>query len=130
MGYSFEEIQALQKPQRESARQAHIEQLQARASVGQKISELQADPRFEVWGRHVEAMKAIAQQRLDTVEHELTSNKLLRHDEYISYKIMQSSARGEVLAYNNALSVAKTLIEQGESALKELNTLTSEEKGV
>ena len=127
MGYSFEEIQALQKPQRESARQSHIEQLQARASVGQKISELQADPRWEVFGRHVNALRSTEFDRETSSQNRLI-NAILTSEDYLKVKIAQASSSAAVKAYDNVMNLAKTLIEQGESALKELNSLTSEEK--
>ena len=127
MSLSFEEIQRLQRPERESARQSHIEQLQARASVGQKISELQADPRWEVLGRHIEALMDQERERRRMTEFHLV-NSILTGDAYLTAKVKHAKADGAFHAYNQVMQLAKVLIEQGESALKELNSLTSEEK--
>ena len=127
MALSFEEITQQQRPQREALAQDRLRQLRERQGVAQKVSELVADPRWEVWGRHLEAMRDKAKDRLVSVELKLTG-EVLSPDEYVSVKVSQSSARGEVRAYNNALALAKTLIEQGEQAMKELNLLTTEDK--
>ena len=72
-------------------------------------------------------MRDRAKDHLALIEIKLTG-EVLSPDEYVSVKVSQSSARGEVRAYNNALALAKTLIEQGEQAMKELNLLTTEDK--
>ena len=119
MSLSFEEIQAQQRPQREQARADHVRQLRERQEVGQKMSELMADPRWEIWGRHLESMRDQAKDRLALIEIKLTS-EVLSPDEYLRVKVSQAQARGMWQSYNNALLLAKTLIEQGEKAVEEL----------
>ena len=99
-------------------------QLKERIAVAEKVSELIADPRFEVWGRHIEAMRDHHAKKSQAAKDKLTGGLLLG-DEYLHVKMDQVAADAAMLALNNALKLAASLIKQGEEAMSDLKTLNS-----
>ena len=90
------------------------------------MSSLTADPRWERYGRKLEAELKRATQLKDRLEAILLT-KVLKPEEYIEAKVHQAANKGAVEALRFALTVAQTLIEKGEMAVAELNLMENGE---
>lgn len=122
MGQSLEELKPFLTQDTEDRKAARIFQLRAKMEAHQKVSELVADPRWEFWGRHIEAMRDAHQARATTASRRFIA-EFLQGKEYVKVKMAQVEADSAVRALNQAILVAKTLIEQGEKAAEELKTI-------
>ena len=122
MSQSLEELKPFLAKDAEDRKAARIFQLRAKIEAAQKVSELVADPRWELWGRHIEAMRDAHQVQASSARWRLCA-KFLQGEEYLKVKIVQVEEDAAVKALNQALLVAKTLIEQGEKAAEELKTV-------
>jgi hypothetical protein len=120
MGTSLEELSPHLKRTAQAQRLQNVHQLRERQVVGQKISELLADPRWEIYGRHVEAVRDSYQRRLDAVGADLLT-QFYSETEYMKKRCEYAQAKEAVKALDTALTIAKTLIEQGEAAAAEIN---------
>ena len=96
-----------------------MRQLRGHVAVADKVSQLVSDPRWEVWGRHVEAIKDYYAKRQAVAAAKLLT-ETLSGDEYVKAKVAHASSLEAVKVLDYALNMAKTLIEQGEKALAEL----------
>lgn len=108
-------------------RRARITQLKAQHGVGQKVSELLTDPRWELWGRHVEAVRESYQRKLDAATAKILSDSLSDED-FRRVKLERAKWAEAVTALTTALTIAKTLIENGEKAAGELKEIDSKEQ--
>lgn len=127
MSQSLEELKPFLAQDAEERKAMRIFQLRAKMEAHQKISELIADPRWELWGRHIEAMRDVHQAKATTTSKRLIA-EFLQGEEYMKVKMAQIEADAAVKALNQALLVAKTLIEQGEKAAEELKILDKVEQ--
>ena len=93
----------------------HMRQVQG---VGVVMSELQADPRWAVYGNHLEGIKQRYKQSQDGAERLLLDGKFMNSETYGMAKIAQAEYRGVVKGIVIAMSIAKELIESGEAAAK------------
>lgn len=126
MGQSLEELRPYLKLG-EAARKSNAAfQLRERQAVGRKMSELVADPRWEQYGRHLDAIKESYIRRNGVATAKLTGNLLLG-DEYLQVKMEQLRTEEAIKALNTALKIAKTLIEEGEKATEDLKSFDSKE---
>lgn len=119
MSLSYEEVQAQRSVPNASANDQRIRQLRERQATGQKISELVADPRWEIFGREIESIRATYERRSEAAKVKLL-NHLLLGDEYLQTKMEQAQADAAATALTLILGRAKVLIEQGEQAMNEL----------
>jgi hypothetical protein len=104
-----------------STRRLKLEQAQAQ---GEQMSVLTATPEWESYGRKLEAEISRAKAIKERIEKLfLDPSKVLSPADYMEAKIHQGQAAAYLDALNFALNVAKTLIEQGEKAVAELNLL-------
>lgn len=127
-GKSLEEMSSFLLNDAENRKQARVHQLRAQQATAQKISELVADPRWEVYGRHVEAIRDLYTRKRDAASAKLLG-KVLPRDEYVEAAVDMASHAAAVRALNEALTVAKTLIEHGEKAVEALKILDNQQKG-
>ena len=91
--------------------------LEAIRQVGNTLSELRADPRWEVYGRYIEQERAKNEASAKAQERALLDmvNPMPALDE-LKAKLRLAHNQGAMEAYKVALEIAKTLIEQGEKA--------------
>ena len=127
-GKSLEEFQRHLHNLDPEIKQARIHQLKAQQATAQKISELVGDPRWETWGRHVEAIRDSYERQRNTAREKLTE-KFLVGDDYLTTKMEQVKADAAFRAINECLRVAKVLIENGEKAVEALKIIDNQEKG-
>ena len=94
-----------------------VAQIRAAQQVGKTLSELRADPRWEVYGRYLEAERAKAEGLCRVAEQSLLNiEKPPSPQEEYRAKLALAQNRGTIEAFNYALNIAKQLIEQGEKA--------------
>lgn len=91
----------------------------AQSALGQKMSELTADPRWEIYGRALEQAKEIHERRIEAADQTLLG-EFLDTVNYGKVKVARAYAEGYAKALAFALTAAKELIEQGEKATEEL----------
>ena len=111
-------------PQLAKAREKHKEfevlQHRQREQVGRVLSELQADPRWAMYGDHLAAIKERWAAQLKRAEDMLLSSSYLPPEKYAQLKMEQATAKATVDALTLALTLAKVLIEQGEESARAL----------
>jgi hypothetical protein len=121
MSLSQEEMKDYLHVKAEESRQRRATQLRGKIGVAEKISQLTADPRWEVYGRYVEQMRDGAKRRADYAHAKLLDpTTFLKPEEYGAIKLVHAMAIGSASALDAVLLIAKKLIEDGEVALKEL----------
>lgn len=88
---------------------------------GIKMSELVADPRWEIYGRYIETERANHEASAKGIESKLLDdlNPLEPHEERKA-RLHLAHNRAAIEAYTLALSIAKTLIERGQAAEAEI----------
>ena len=123
MSLQREDIEDRLTAQESERQKARVHQLKIVAAVGQTMSELKADPRWEVWGRHLELMRQQNEDLAHKCELLLLGPKMLDPKEYAQLKVDLTRYRAYSDAYSKALEVAQTLIERGAQALKEIEGL-------
>ena len=127
MAYGLEDltphIKKLEKDQQVKVLD-HMRQVQG---VGVVMSELQADPRWAIYGNHLEFMKQRYKTSQERTERLLLDGKFLNSEEYGKTKIEQAEYRGTVRGIELALTLAKKLIEEGEQAAKIVADLAEKE---
>ena len=118
------EIKDFQQRRAAAATEKLIPQLKSIRETGFKISQLIADPKWEFYGRYIEAEKAKAEARCRAAEQALLNlaNPLLPHDE-LKVKLVLASNQGIVGGFNYALKIAQALITEGEEAAKAVEGL-------
>ncbi len=119
MALGFNEIDARNKALNNHRSEAKDFQLKQQQATGQKMSELAAHPLWEVYGRHVESVKAFNEASVKADEAKLL-HEYLNAEDYAKLKISLAYKHGAIQSLTTALTIAKTLIEQGEKAAEEL----------
>ena len=101
-----------------------LPQLQAVKERASQMSALMADPRWEVYGRHIEAERAKNEASAKAQERALMdmTDPLSPQDE-LKAKLRLAHNRGATEAYGVALNIAKILIEQGDKAEEQIRAL-------
>ena len=125
----LESVRAHQADRKVPTRLRVMEPLQQRRAKGMKMSELVADPRWEEYGRELEAAKAQAEAHIAVCQNNLldTQNPLEPKEE-LKNKLALAHNRGALEALKMALSVAQDLITDGEKAAEEMGKLEGGEK--
>ncbi len=120
MSFSFSEIADRNKKLIANHQAAFTRSLKEQVHSGQEMTALISDPRFMRWSIEVQKMRdhALAQTRQ---REERLLAALMPQDEYIAVKLEQAAFRATAQAYENALHVAKRIVEEGEKAAEELN---------
>ena len=102
---------------------AHWSSQQVVASV---MSELQADPRWFVYGNHLETIRQEYERQAKGYEQSLLGNEFMESKRYGQLKTSLAESRGIVKGIKIALDLAKELIERGEGAKKAQTELIKE----
>ena len=123
MSLQREDIEDRLTAQETERQKVRVHQLRIVAAVGQTMSELKADPRWELYGRHLELMRNQNEDLAKKCELSLVGPKMLDPKEYAQLKVELARYRAYGDAYSKALEIAQTLIERGEQALKEIEGL-------
>ena len=92
--------------------------------AGDSISRLKADPNWEIYGRYIEGQIKSHQLQANSCEDKLL-NMFLKPEDYGQIKVKHTYNQGWVDALEFCLSIAQTLIEEGEKALEESSALTT-----
>jgi hypothetical protein len=119
VSFSFAEIAQHQKAVGVNAKAQHTQTLKEQVHAGQEMAALLDDPRFMRWAVEVEALRDRALNECKQREHRLLS-ELLTRDDYTFVKLEQTTWRAAETAYDNALTVAKRIVSEGEQAAEEL----------
>jgi hypothetical protein len=119
MSFSFTEIAQHQKAVAVNAKAQHTQTLKEQVHAGQEMAALLDDPRFMRWSIEVIKLWEHAVKECKQREHRLLS-ELLTRDEYTVVKLEQTTWRAAETAYDNALTVAKRIVSEGEQAAEEL----------
>lgn len=106
------------------ARVTALNRLQHVKAEGSKVSALQADPNWEIYGRYLEREKERHEESAKIQEEALLNleNPLLE-SQALKVRLRLAHNRACVEAYTFALNIAKTLIERGEQAQTEIAKL-------
>lgn len=104
-------------------------QLLSQREVGRVVSELLADPKWEIFVRHVQEL---ADRSLALAGREKTRlvNDILKPEEYLECKVKLALYSGESSAFQRVIELAKTLVLRGEEAAKEVATSSEEPHGI
>jgi hypothetical protein len=111
MSQSLEEMQDYLRANAMEARSAQAEQQKSREYVGKVMGELLAEPRWELYARHVKALRDTWFDKNQRSVSELT-NSLLEPNAYIQCKVSQAQAAASVLAYDTVLQLITDLVKQ------------------
>lgn len=130
MAYGLEDLQPHIKKLEKDQQVKILERLRLAEGVGSIMSELQADPRWAIYGNHLEEIKQRYKDQQAGWERILLDGIFLGGEEYGKAKLNQSECRGIVKGIELALNVAKELIKNGEKAAKIVADMVVEEKNV
>ena|SRR3990167_2128149 len=118
MAYGLEDFGPHIKKLKEDQQVRVLDHLRLVQGVGGVMSELQADPKWKIYGDHLEQIKQRFKESQEGAERLLLDGKFMNSEEYGKTKIQQAEYRGTVKGIELALSLAKELIERGEGAAK------------
>ena len=118
MAYGFEDIAPHIKKLKEDQQVKVFDHLRLVQGIGVVMSELQADPKWAIYGNLAESIKQRFKQGQEGAERALLDGKFLNSEEYGAKKIQQAENRGTVKGIQIMLDLAKELIEHGEAAAK------------
>ena len=119
MGLSREEMQGLHfDPLATERAKIRTQQLQHQAHVGKVISELLVDPKWEMYARHVNALKEAADAWLET-----TRNKVMEADPQSLFmaRIAHAKALERSRTLKEALDLVTELVKTGRIAAEQLD---------
>jgi len=124
MAYSKDELKDIIGARLQDRNKERVRYLREVQALGEVVSELQADPRWERFGRPIESALRQAEQMVTEMEHKL-AGVYLPPDEYAKTKMFQAKYQGRAEAFREVLNAAKTLIEAGNQAKEELEKETA-----
>ena len=119
MSYQLEDYVPDWREQRVKDADLRLDQLRHQVGVAEKMSELQADPRWAIYGNHLEAVKADFERLVKRAQEKLLDGGFLGLKIYGQLKLDLASAEGVIKGIQIALDLAKQLIARGEDAAKE-----------
>lgn len=123
----LEDIMPYLKAKEKEAKDERVEQLRHQWGVGVVMSELQADPRWAIYGNHLKALQEYEEAKVKNYQGQLLNKDFLTPKNYGQLKVALAKAEGIVAGFQQALDLAKQLIEQGEKALGSLEKKDDEE---
>ena len=129
MAYGLEDLAPHIKKLKEDQQVKVLDHMRLVQGVGSVMSELQADPKWAIYGNHLEEIKQRYKDQQAGAERLLLDGKFMNSDQYGEAKLKQAECRGTVKGIDLALSIAKELIERGEEAAKIVADIV-EEKNV
>ena len=115
----IEELAEFQKKQKLVAAQRRFEQARHVVNVGRAMEELITDPRWAVYGNHVEALRVDYEERAKGHERILTGREFLDPQRYGQVRVEMAEAAGIAKGLKMALDVVEVLINRGEAAAGE-----------
>lgn len=119
MAQTFSETKPIRDQLNRIQQQQQYENLRTQQALGEKMSQLAADPTWGVYVRGIEERKREFEKQLKDSNDRLC-NIVMSPDKYLEEKVHQAYVRGTVSAYEFALDIIKELIAEGENAKKEL----------
>lgn len=103
-------------------RAERVAQLRQNQSEALRVSHLIADPNWEIWCRYVEQLKRGVEERMERAKNTLLDLPP-NHPGLVMELAGYRECRAQVKAYETCLSIAKVIVEQGEAAVKELQSM-------
>ncbi|MEK7110856.1 MAG: hypothetical protein AAB867_03305 [Patescibacteria group bacterium] len=97
-----------------------VDQLRHQAGIGVVMSELQAEPKWAIYGNHLKALQEYEERKVKNYQDRLLGGDFLTSQVYGQLKINLAKAEGMVAGFQQALNLAKELIESGERAENKL----------
>jgi hypothetical protein len=119
VSFSFAEIKQHQEIMAANAKDQRAQTLKEQVHAGQEMAALLDDPRFMLWTVEVLKLRERALNECKQREHRLLS-ELLTRDDYTVVKLEQTTWRAAETAYDNALTLARRFVSEGEKAAEEL----------
>jgi hypothetical protein len=116
MAYGLEDLTPHIKKLEKDQQLKVLDRLRLAEGVGSVMSELQADPKWAIYGNHLEELKQRYKLQQEGAERLLLDGKFMNNEEYGRAKLNQAECKGMVKGIELALSIAKELIESGEKA--------------
>ena len=116
MAYGLEDLAPHIKKLEKDQQVKVLDHMRLVQGVGSVMSELQADPKWAVYGNHLEEIKRRYKDQQAGAERLLLDGKFMNNEEYGRVKLQQAECKGTVKGIEIALSIAKDLIENGEKA--------------
>jgi len=124
MGTSFEEMRGYLRADADKRKADHVTQLKTAQYVGEEISGLVSDPRWELYGRHINSLVKFHAAARDRYQAEIDKG-IFDPQKYTETLCRKQEHAAAARAYETALTVAKTLIESGAKAAEELKVLAN-----
>jgi hypothetical protein len=119
MAQSLEEMNAFFAQQKAGASEARKQQLGQQAQVGKVISELLADPKWEMYARHVESLREAAAMRADAAQKRVMDS--CSQEMLITGRVAHAKAKAEADTYAICLNLVESLVKTGQLALEQIN---------
>ena len=114
-----EDIMPYLKAKQQEEEDRKFDQLRHQAGIGVVMSELQAEPKWAIYGNHLKALQEFEERKVKSYQDKLGGDFLTPQD-YGQLKINLAKAEGTVAGFRQALNLAKELIESGERAENKL----------
>lgn len=122
MAYNREELKDILDAKDQQFAERKLRVLRHAQQIGDTVSELQADPKWEKYSRPISEWLHVAKSRVETVEKKLAGD-VLQPDEYVRLKVQQARAQGEFAAFTAVMKLAKDLISGGNQAREEIEKM-------
>src|SRR3990167_5497559 len=130
MAKLFEEMgEFLSRGEETEYNRRSIFQRQQRAEVGKVMSELIADPRWELYVRHIEENRRRAEALVNRFTAEMLNGPCVSHETYAQQKVELAGAKAQVEAFTIAIDLVQTLIGSGNEATRDLSEVEQRSRG-
>ena len=103
-----------------ASRTIKIRQLRHVQAIAQTMSELSADPRWELYDRQIQVLIEQRRVALTALEKKLNEGETLEFKDYANLKQQIAFSRGWIEALKASIEVVKIWIERGEKAGEEI----------
>lgn len=123
MSQTLEDIKPYLDKRRLEAKDKYTGQLRRIQVEAERMSELSADPKWELYGRYVEKKKRESDDALASIRASLTGATFLDGKEYGQLKMEERYMEGYRDAVVYALGIAKEIIDRGHAAEAELTNI-------
>ena len=126
MSLTLEDLAPRIKQIREKKQQEKADQFRSQVTVAEKLRELQADPRWDTYVYHIDALRQNYERAQKGHEQALAGNEFMGPERYGKAKVDLAEAKGAARALALAIEMVTTLIKRGDAALEELERLTKQ----
>jgi len=119
MNYTHAELDQILKDQQNRRRELSLANMRQTKLMGDAVSELQSDPRWEKYCRPIELWLKESKAKVENYKTMLLRS-YVPHEEYTKLRISYAEESARMMALEEVVGLAKRLVEDGKLAEMEL----------